>query len=250
MKYKNYRNSKTKDNRIYTTGELKNMSLDEIFRLKEEILAQNRAIGVPSESELRGSSNVVYVHEYTREDGTQVKAHWRSKSGSNMENNKTEYTKEEKITQNSEKSDKNFKGSRDSQKFIKPVEGKITSDFGYRNIDLKGATKNHSGIDIAVPVGTSVKAIADGKVVAANGGMRGYGKGVFVDHGTINGKHVISEYGHLSQFEVKVGDRVIQGQELAKSGNTGTSTGPHLHLTIRENNIPIDPKKYIGNYDK
>ena len=82
MKYKNYRNSKTQDNRIYTNKDIKSMSLGEIFKRKDELLAQNRAIGVPKESELRGSENVVYVHEYTREDGTQVKAHWRSKSGS------------------------------------------------------------------------------------------------------------------------------------------------------------------------
>ena len=129
--------------------------------------------------------------------------------------------------------------------YIKPVEGKITSDFGYRVAPTKGASTGHSGIDIGVPVGTPVKSIADGTVVAANGGMRGYGNGVFVDHGIINGKHVVSEYGHLSAFGVKVGDKVKQGQVIAKSGNTGISTGPHLHLTIRENGIPIDPKKYF-----
>ena len=133
-------------------------------------------------------------------------------------------------------------------KYIKPVEGKITSDFGYRKAPVPGATTNHSGIDIAVPVGTPVKAIADGKVVAANGGMRGYGNGVFIDHGIINEKHVISEYGHLSEFSVKVGDKIKQGQIIAKSGNSGTSSGPHLHLTIRENRIPVDPKKYIGKF--
>ena len=133
-------------------------------------------------------------------------------------------------------------------KYIKPVEGKITSDFGYRKAPVPGATTNHSGIDIAVPVGTLVKAIADGKVVAANGGMRGYGNGVFIDHGIINEKHVISEYGHLSEFSVKVGDKIKQGQIIAKSGNSGTSSGPHLHLTIRENRIPVDPKKYIGKF--
>ena len=129
--------------------------------------------------------------------------------------------------------------------FKKPVEGKITSDFGYRKSPAQGASINHSGIDIAVPVGTPVKAIAEGKVIAANGGMRGYGNGVFIDHGYINGKRVVSEYGHLSGFSVKAGDKVKQGQVVAKSGNTGVSTGPHLHLTIRENNIPVNPKKYI-----
>ena len=129
--------------------------------------------------------------------------------------------------------------------FEKPVEGKITSDFGYRVAPAKGASTGHSGIDIGVPVGTPVKSMADGTVIAANGGMCGYGNGVFVDHGIINGKHVVSEYGHLSEFAVKVGDKVSRGQIIAKSGNTGISTGPHLHLTIRENGIPINPKTYF-----
>ena len=132
-----------------------------------------------------------------------------------------------------------------NKNFIVPVEGKITSDFGYRKTPLSGASSNHSGIDIGVPVGTPVKAIACGTVIAANGGMRGYGNGVFVDHGIINGKHVISEYGHLSSFDVKVGDKVKQGQVIAKSGNTGISSGPHLHITIREDKVPVDPKKYF-----
>lgn len=132
--------------------------------------------------------------------------------------------------------------------YTKPVEGNITSDFGYRTAPIKGASTGHSGIDIGVPVGTPVKSIADGTVVAANGGMRGYGNGVFIDHGMINGKRVVSEYGHLNSFEVKVGDKVKAGQIIAKSGNTGISTGPHLHLTIRENNTPVDPKKYVGKF--
>ena len=130
-------------------------------------------------------------------------------------------------------------------KFIKPLEGKITSDFGYRTAPTKGASTGHSGIDIGVPVGTSVKAIADGIIVAAGSNMRGYGNGVFIDHGIINGKHIVSEYGHLSEFLVKIGDKVKVGHVIAKSGNTGISTGPHLHLTIRENGIPVNPNKYI-----
>ena len=132
--------------------------------------------------------------------------------------------------------------------FTKPVEGKITSEFGYRTLPVKGASTNHSGIDIGVPIGTPIKAIADGKVIAANGGMRGYGNGIFIDHGIINKKRIVSEYGHLSCFLVKTGDKVKQGQIIAKSGNTGISSGPHLHITIRENNIPVNPKKYI-NFD-
>ena len=130
-------------------------------------------------------------------------------------------------------------------KFIRPVDGRITSDFGYRKAPTAGASTGHSGIDIGVPIGTPVKAVSDGKVIAARNGMRGYGTGVFIDHGVINGKHVISEYGHLSSYNVKIGDTVKKGQVFAKSGNTGISTGPHLHITIREDKKPVDPKKYF-----
>ena len=130
-------------------------------------------------------------------------------------------------------------------KFTKPLEGRITSDFGYRKAPTKGASSGHSGIDIGVPIGTPVKSIGDGTVVAARTDMRGYGTGVFIDQGIINGKHVVSEYGHLSDYNVKVGDKIKQGQVFAKSGNTGISTGPHLHITIREDKIPVDPKKYF-----
>lgn len=129
--------------------------------------------------------------------------------------------------------------------FEKPVEGRISSDFGYRKAPIAGASTGHSGIDIAIPIGTPIKAIADGKIVAARIGMKGYGTGVFVDHGIINGKHIVSEYGHLSNYNVKIGDNIKKGQIIAQSGNTGISTGPHLHLTIRENNVPVDPKKYV-----
>lgn len=131
------------------------------------------------------------------------------------------------------------------KKFTNPVDGIITSDFGYRIPPTKGASTGHSGIDIGTPIGTPVKTIADGVVIAASSGMRGYGIGIFIDHGIIDGKHVVSEYGHLSELGVKIGDKVIQGQVIAKSGNTGVSTGPHLHLTIRENGIPVNPKKYV-----
>ena len=135
-----------------------------------------------------------------------------------------------------------------SNKFTAPLEGKITNGFGYRKPPIPGASANHSGIDIAVPVGTPVKTIADGTVIAARKGMRGYDVAVFIDHGIIDGKHIISQYGHLSSYDVKVGDKVKKGQIIAKSGNTGISSGPHLHLTIQENGIPVNPNKYFSEY--
>ena len=82
MKFKNYVNSYTKDNRIYSKEDISNMSVRDAYGKKRAILAQNRRIGVPSDAELRNSSNVIWVNPYRREDGTEVKGYWRSKSGS------------------------------------------------------------------------------------------------------------------------------------------------------------------------
>ena len=84
MKFKNYVNSYTKDNRIYSKEDISNMSVRDAYGKKRAILAQNRRIGVPSDAELRNSSNVIWVNPYRREDGTEVKGYWRSKSGSAM----------------------------------------------------------------------------------------------------------------------------------------------------------------------
>ena len=95
-----------------------------------------------------------------------------------------------------------------------------------------------------------MRAITDGKIIAV-GPAKGYGKWVVVDHGIINGKRVISEYGHISSSDVKIGQVVKKGDVIAKSGNEGRSYGPHVHITIREGQFPkgnaVNPYKYIDN---
>ena len=130
-------------------------------------------------------------------------------------------------------------------KWIKPCEGKITSEYGWRIHPVHKKRIFHSGLDIAVPIGTPIKTIADGKIIAT-GKASGYGYWVLVDHGNINGKNVTSEYGHILDWTVQTGQIVKQGDVIAKSGNTGTSNGPHLHITIRENGTHVDPKKYLN----
>ena len=87
MRFKNYRNSYTNDNRIYSKDEMLDMTIREIKDRAEEFIAQHRVLGLPEESELAGSDNVVHVESYTRSDGTEVKAHWRSKPGTGSLNN-------------------------------------------------------------------------------------------------------------------------------------------------------------------
>lgn len=124
-------------------------------------------------------------------------------------------------------------------KWIMPCEGEIVGRFGEQRSDHV-----HNGIDIAVPIGTKVQAVADGKVIAA-GKADGYGYWVKIDHGKINGKQVTSEYGHINSWNVSVGQQIHQGDVIALSGNRGYSKGPHLHLTIRENGTGVNPYKYI-----
>jgi len=134
-----------------------------------------------------------------------------------------------------------------TQKWIMPCNGPIVGQYGEPR-----STHIHNGIDIAVPVGTPIKAIADGTVVVT-GPVSGYGYWVGISHGLVNGVKVSSEYGHLSKWVVNNGQHVKQGQIIAYSGNTGYSQGPHLHLTIRHGNpgkgggTAVNPWIYIGN---
>ena len=102
--------------------------------------------------------------------------------------------------------------------WIMPCQGKISSHYGNRKPPVSGASTFHSGIDISVPVGTPVKAITDGKIRIASGGITGYGNAIYINHGNINGKIVESEYGHLSKILVVKGQNVKRGQIIGLSG--------------------------------
>ncbi len=118
--------------------------------------------------------------------------------------------------------------------YVWPVSGTLTSTFGWR------WGRMHEGIDIAVSSGTPVVAAAAGTVIAA-GWMGGYGNLVLIDHG--NG--VATAYGHNTSVAVGAGQFVAQGQLIAYSGNTGHSTGPHVHFEVRVNGSPVDPLGYL-----
>ncbi len=120
---------------------------------------------------------------------------------------------------------------------VKPVSGTITSRFG-ANESIRDHT--HKGMDIAAPYGTKIVAAADGKVTYS-GTMGGYGNLIIITHE--NG--IQTYYGHCSKLIAKVGDEVKAGDEIAKVGSTGFSTGNHLHFEIRKNGSQINPQKYL-----
>ncbi len=126
--------------------------------------------------------------------------------------------------------------------YIKPISGgRLTSGFGRRNAPKKGASTYHKGVDWAVPVGTAVMASSSGVVTRAGWGS-GYGYCVYIKHA--DGRE--TRYGHLSKVLVSVGQKVSQGQKIALSGNTGVSTGPHLHFEILINGSQVNPLNYLN----
>ena len=117
-----------------------------------------------------------------------------------------------------------------------PVDGQLTSDFGYRIHPIYGTNLLHGGIDIGVESGTPVKAALPG-VVKDTGYNSSAGNFVTLSHS----EKVDTKYAHLSKVAVAKDETVSQGQTIALSGNTGVSTGPHLHFEIRIGGVRINP---------
>lgn len=134
------------------------------------------------------------------------------------------------------------RGTKIPPTYIKPISGgRFTSGFGKRKAPTKGASTYHKGIDWATPTGTAVYASCGGKVSKAGWGS-GYGNVIYIDHE--DGRQ--TRYGHLSKILVSVGDKVKQGDKIALSGNTGVSTGPHVHFEILIDGTQVNPLKYLN----
>lgn len=127
---------------------------------------------------------------------------------------------------------------------IWPVDGFVTSNFGYRISPFTGARRFHKGIDIAAPRGTAVVAPADGRVTFADTDGA-YGLSLEIDHGS----GITTRYAHLHKFHAKVGDVVTRGTLIGEVGSTGRSTGPHLHYEVLINGVPTNPKTYVVTLD-
>lgn len=124
-----------------------------------------------------------------------------------------------------------------------PISGDptISSLFGPRAQPTAGASTNHQGIDYAVPVGTPVLSAGQGTVTFA-GVQSGFGNTVIID----NGNGVTTLYGHLSSIGVSAGQTVGDGDQIALSGNTGTTSGPNLHFQVMQNGIAVDPTTQLA----
>lgn len=126
---------------------------------------------------------------------------------------------------------------------IWPLHSRMkTSAFGIRRDPYTRERVMHKGLDVGAPEGSELFAPADGTVIWV-GPRGGYGNAVIIDHGF----GVQTHFAHMSGFSVKIGDKVKRGSQIGMIGNTGRSTGPHLHYEVRLNGIPQDPTKYMLN---
>ena len=121
-----------------------------------------------------------------------------------------------------------------------PVEGQVTGSFGERIDPFNGEGAFHSGVDIGSSYGHPIVAPADG-IVTVTDTMGGYGKTIMIDHGS----GISTRYGHLSGFAVTAGQHVQRGDIIGYVGESGRSTGPHLHYEVRINDTPVNPYKYL-----
>lgn len=126
----------------------------------------------------------------------------------------------------------------------RPVNGRLTSQYGTRKHPITGVTKLHDGTDFGAPSGTPIYAAAAGTVVAART-AGGYGQQVVLDHGLLAGQALGTSYSHMSRMAARPGQSVQAGEVIGYVGSTGMSTGPHLHFMVYREGRPVDPMGYL-----
>jgi murein DD-endopeptidase MepM/ murein hydrolase activator NlpD len=125
---------------------------------------------------------------------------------------------------------------------IWPIQGWVTSGFGFRNSPFTGLIQMHEGLDISNQVGTPVIAPADG-IISDIGNDLALGKLLVISHGF----GMITRYAHLNKVLVRIGQKVKRGEKIAEIGMSGKATGPHLHYEVRLDGVPVNPMRYILN---
>ena len=176
----------------------------------------------------------------TENDGQKEKSE-EGNIGGSTEEEKNDNAKESSESDNKELSaeeqmKKNAAEIKAKISFITPINGRISSKFGWRNPTTVSVPKYHTGLDIAANEGTVIKSATDGKVILASS------QGDYGNHYQIQTQDIVIVYAHCKKLYLKEGDTVKQGQAIAEVGSTGNSTGAHLHFEIRKGDEKIDPQ--------
>jgi len=215
-------------------------TLDRVERFDQKLRAitllsdpqRNLAMGPTEQQPLAASGDNQFVRSKDAE-GPQVLAQKLDKLSA-------EATRQEQSLQELQAYFQDQKSLLASVPSIWPTRGWVTSDFGSRLDPYTSERVMHAGLDIAGPHGKEIVSPSDGTVVFA-GLEGGYGNVLVIDHGY----GIKTRYGHLSFIKVKSGERIKRGDIVANMGNTGRSTGPHLHYEVRVNGIAQNPRKFI-----
>ena len=187
----------------------------------------NKIKGFVSEFNSKNGGNVE-ANEIKSEDNNEIK----ERENAETKNNET-------LVSSISQMEKDAEDVKKICNFQKPLSGKITSEFGEREVISSVMTADHKGIDIAANSGTDIQAAISGQVVEADSNS-GYGKFI-----KIKNEDVLTVYAHCSKLKVKKGDSIEKGDVIAEVGSTGKSTGPHLHFEIRLSDRYINPRLVI-----
>lgn len=182
-----------------------------------------------------------FVSEFNSKNGGNVEANEIKSEDNNeiKESENTETKNNETLVSSISQMEKDAEDVKKICDFQKPISGKITSEFGEREVISSVMTADHKGIDIAANFGTDIQAAISGQVVEADSNSE-YGKFI-----KIKNEDVLTVYAHCSKLKVKKGDSIKKGDVIAEVGSTGKSTGPHLHFEIRLSDRYINPRLVI-----
>ena len=201
--------------------------------------SKNYVMGIfHKENESQNSNEGQNQNEKSNETKVTENTEMNNGIGGAIEEN-AEGTEQVEETQSLSQEEQDILDVKNTTNFIKPVEGTISSIYGYRETATGTVPKDHTGTDIAATTGTKIKSATDGQVVLVSE------EGDYGKHIKIQIEEVSIIYAHCNSLYVKEGDMVTQGQEIAEVGSTGNSTGPHLHFEIRIYERTVDPQTIL-----
>lgn len=190
-------------------------------------------LGIEEESQ---SEDIIQENDIEEETDSEEVQNDENIGGAEDEDIEINSTNEEEILDEQSQMEKDVEDIKAKISFINPINGTISSTFGWRTPTTSSVPKYHTGLDIAATTGTVIKSATDGEVVLASS------EGDYGNHYKIQIDDIIIIYAHCDVLYLEEGDKVTQGDEIAEVGSTGNSTGPHLHFEVRKDNRLVDPQ--------
>ena len=225
---------------IYTIQQNKYNFSEDFINKVNEIISYDidlKKVYEDTKNSIKGLLKKEEQKNENKENETEIENQNENGIGGAEENSEEQTNEAEVINLSQEEQD--VINIKNTASFIKPIEGTISSIYGFRETATGSVPKNHTGTDIAAQTGTKIKSATDGEVVLVSE-QGDYGKHIKIQIGEVS---II--YAHCNAMYVNQGDKVTQGQEIAEVGSTGNSTGPHLHFEIRIEERTVDPQKIL-----